>query len=70
MQQELLDNWFSYHAPSPDQLPKYAAIRSAALAFANVINENVPDSADKSAAMRLIREAAMTANAAIACGGK
>ena len=70
MQQEVLENWFTYHSPTADQLPKYAAIRAAALAYAIVINENVPDSADKSAAIRLVREATMTANAAVACGGK
>jgi hypothetical protein len=46
------------------------AIRAAALAFANVVNENAPDSPDKSAAIRMIRDAAMTANAAIACQGR
>jgi hypothetical protein len=65
-----LDNWFTYHAPSPDQLPKYQAIRDAARAFADVIVANTPASADQTAAVRKIREAAMTANAAIACGGK
>ena len=65
MQQEQLENWFS----TPDQLPRYVAISAAALAFANVVNENAPDSADKTAAIRMIREAAMTANAAITCQG-
>jgi hypothetical protein len=60
------DNWVS----TPDHLPKYVAIRAAALAFANVVNENAPDSPDKSAAIRMIRDAAMTANAAIACQGR
>lgn len=65
-----LENWFTYHAPTPEQLPKYEAIRDAAFAFAKVIAANTPASADQSAAFRKIREAAMTANAAIACGGK
>jgi hypothetical protein len=60
------DNWVS----TPDHLPKYVAIRAAALAFAAVVNEQVPDSADKSAAMRMIREAAITSNRAIACQGR
>jgi hypothetical protein len=66
MEQLTPDNWVS----TPDQLPKYVAIRAAALAFANVVNENAPDSPDKSAAIRMIRDAAMTANAAIACQGR
>ena len=67
---ENLQNWFTYHSPTPDQLPKYLKIREAARAFAEVVVECTPPSADQSAAIRLIREAAMTANAAIACGGK
>jgi len=70
MTTEQLDNWFTYHALTPDQLPRYAAIRAAARVFADVINENVPDSADKTVAIRHIRDASMNANAAIACGGK
>lgn len=64
-----LEAWFTYHAPTPDQLPKYEAIRSAALQFARVIEQNTPASADQTAALRKIREAVMTANASIACGG-
>lgn len=70
MQIEVLENWFTYHAPAPDQLTAYAKLRSAALEFAQAINDLVPDSADKTAAIRKVREAVMTANAAIACGGK
>lgn len=68
--QEQIDNWFTYHSPSPEQLPKYLAIRDAGKAFAEVIVENTPDSADCTYAVRKIREAVMTANQAIACGGK
>ena len=70
MQIEVLENWFTYHAPSPDQLTAYAKLRQSALDFAKAINDLVPDSADKTAAIRKVREAVMTANAAIACGGK
>lgn len=64
-----LENWFTYHSPTPDRLPKYQAIREAAKQFARVVVENSPASADQTAAVRKIREAAMTANQAIACGG-
>jgi hypothetical protein len=62
-----LENWFTYHSPTPEQIPKYQAIREAGLALAKVIVENAPDCADTTAAVRKIREACMTANAAIAC---
>jgi hypothetical protein len=64
-----IENWFSYHAPDAEQLPKYEAIRDAAKVFAQVIVDNTPSSADQSAAIRHVREAVMTANASIACGG-
>ena len=65
-----LENWFTYHAPEPDQIEKYARLRNAALAFALVVVEETPHGADQSTAVRLIRQATMTANQAIACGGE
>lgn len=65
--QEQINNWFTYHSPTPEQLVSYAEIRTAAKIFAETINKHVPDSADKTAAFRLLRESVMTANAAIAC---
>lgn len=67
---EQLDNWFTYHAPTDDQIPKFTAIRAVGLLLAQTIVEHAPASADVSAAVRQVREAVMTANAAIACGGK
>ena len=67
---EMLDNWFTYHSPNAEQLPKYQAIRSAGLALATVIVMNTPPSADQTAAVRKVREAVMTANQSIACDGK
>ncbi len=67
---ESLDNWFSYHAPTDGQPAKYVAIREAGRALAAAIVENSPPSADQTAAIRKVREAVMTANAAIACGGQ
>ena len=65
--QALIDNWFTYHAPSAAQLVQYREIRTAAKIFAETINRHVPGGADKTAAIRKVREATMTANAAIAC---
>ena len=67
-----LTNWFTYHPPTPQDAVAYTAIREAALEFAQVVLSRTPEGADQSAALRKIREAVMTANAAIACasGGK
>jgi hypothetical protein len=70
MTPEQLLNWFSYHAPDADSQVRYVAIRDAAHRFAVVLNDLCPDSADKTTAIRKVREAMMTANASIACGGK
>ena len=71
--QVLLDknaNWFTYHSPTPEQLPLLQEIRDAGKALVDVIAKNTPICADQSAAIRHVREATMTANAAIMCGGK
>ena len=65
-----IENWFTYHAPSSDDQVAYEKLRSAAKSFAMAINDLCPESADKTAAIRKVREATMTANAAIACKGK
>jgi len=65
-----IENWFTYHAPSNDDQVAYEKLRSAAKSFAMAINDLCPESADKTAAIRKVREATMTANAAIACKGK
>jgi hypothetical protein len=103
MTPEQLDNWFSYHPPTEETAPRYAAIRSAEEAchvsiafakkrqvcddggipadanvpalyaeinlrlrrFAEVIDANAPDSADKAAAVRCVRLARNCANEAI-----
>lgn len=67
---EQLDNWFQYHAPTPEQQKAYVAIRDGAKQLARLIVANSPASADQTAAIRLLRQAVMTANAAIACGGR
>lgn len=61
-----IEDLFTYHPPTPDQIPRYTKIRDAAKAFAHVLLECAPDSADRMAAIRKLRECVMTANAAIA----
>ena len=68
MKTEEIDKLFTYHPPTPDQIPLYGELREAARVFAHAVNRCCPDGADKSEALRKIREAVMTANAAIACG--
>jgi hypothetical protein len=68
MEQKDLDNWFTYHSPTAEQIVQYQAIRSKAKELAEVILANTPASADQTASIRLLREAVMTANASIACG--
>lgn len=65
-----LDHIFCYHAPTPETLVAYSAIREAAKAFATVLVAHTPQGADQAAAIRLVREATMTANAAVALEGR
>lgn len=62
-----LDRWFTHHAPTAEQLGRYAILRAGAHAFAQVILETTPPGPDQTTAIRKVREAVMTANAAIAC---
>jgi hypothetical protein len=62
-----IQNWFTYHVPTSEQIPRYEAIRSKARELAIVILENTKASEDQSVAFRLLRETIMTANASIAC---
>lgn len=64
-----VDDVFTYHAPNEDQLKRLQAVREKAKELAHAMLDNVPPCADQQAAMRLLREAVMTANAAIALKG-
>ena len=64
-----LDHWFSYHPPREGQRERYELVRAQAKMFARVVLDATPPGADQSVAIRKIREAVMTANAAIACEG-
>lgn len=67
MKQADLENWFTYHAPTPEQVTTYADIRSKAKELAVLFDSSVPDCADKTAAMRDLRNTVMQMNLAIAC---
>lgn len=67
---EQLEHWFTNHPAQTGQREAYAHIDKAALEFARVVVKLTPASADQTAAIRKIREAVMTAMAAIACEGR
>ena len=68
--QEMLDDVFEYHAPTEDQRVCYEKLRPEAKNLARAILELCPPCADRNAAIRKVREAVMTANAAIALSGR
>lgn len=61
-----LESIFTYHPPVNDQPKRYVNVRDAAKVFAQVIVDNCPACADRTAAIRKIREAVFVANASIA----
>jgi hypothetical protein len=61
---------FSHHAATPAKLARYEALHTSAKQFARVILEEVPECADRLAALRLLREAAMLACAAVSLDGR
>ena len=65
-----LDHIFTHHPPTPSKIGNYIALREAAKSFAVVVCAHTPDCADRAAAIRHIREAVMTANAAVALDGR
>lgn len=69
MNQKDLDFIFQYHAPTEEQKGRYALLRTAGEQFAAQIVALTPPCADQSAAIRKVREAVFTANAAIALNG-
>ncbi len=65
-----LDHIFRPHPLDEPTVTKYTNVRHAARQFAKVVILTTPDCADRSVAIRKIREAVMTANAAIALKGR
>lgn len=64
-----LKTLFTYHPPTGDQPERYERIRTKSLELALVIHESCPEGPDRTAAIRKLSEAVMTANAAIARNG-
>jgi hypothetical protein len=68
MSEKDLENWVSYYVPQAGQAEEFEAIRAASTAFAQVVCDYTPPSAAQTVALRKIREAVYTANAAMARG--
>lgn len=65
-----IDDMFEYHAWTDDQKTAGSEVRHALAEAVKVIVANVPPSADRTTAIRKIREARMDANSAITHNGK
>ena len=65
-----IDDLFTYHAPTPDQIPHYEAIRAAAKEFAKTLMAHTPQSPDQSTAIRHLRDCVYCANASVALRGQ
>lgn len=63
---ERIENAYTYHAPKEGQVEKYQRIRAKAKELAYLIDEECPDSREKSLAMTKVEEATMWANASVA----
>lgn len=61
-----LERDFTYHAPKPDQIPRYETIRNAGKEFAQLLLTNCPPSRERSVALTHIESACFAANASIA----
>lgn len=64
-----LENRFTYHPPAPGQAETYQGLRAVALNYARTIDQQCPDSREKSLALTHLEECVMWANAAIARNG-
>lgn len=67
---DYINEVFQYHAPDADQVVAYEKLRSSARDFAKAIADLCPASADRTDALRKLRECVMTANASIALKGR
>ena len=64
------DHVFNHHHATPEKLKQYALIHEGAKVFSRVLLANVPPCSDRDAALHLLREATMTACAAISLDGR
>jgi hypothetical protein len=67
--EEIVAEYFKYHAPNEITIPKFAAINQAAKNFAEVVLANCPPGTDRVGVIQYLRLARMLANASIALNG-
>lgn len=65
-----IEEVFASHEPDAHQKMRLSDLRDAARKFAKEIVESCPNGPDKSAALRKVREALMTANAGVMLKGR
>ena len=61
-----IDNVFTYHKPTDEQLTTYESIRNNAKSLAAYIVKFIPESRERSLALTKLEESVMWANAAVA----
>lgn len=66
MNRSELGNIFTYHAPTPIQIERYARLRQKAKELAELIYDVTPQSREQSLALTSVQQTVMWANAAIA----
>lgn len=67
---ENIERCMTYQAPAPDQIDSFNQVRESCLALARTILRVVPDSPDRSTALRELRSVRMWANSAISFRGQ
>jgi hypothetical protein len=60
-----LVNRFGFHAGTPDTVPQHEVMREAYLAFAEFLDQKLPDGRAKSTTMTWLQQSSMWANFAI-----
>ena len=61
-----ISNRYTYHAPTPEQIKQFSALRNRAKEYAFMITELCPDSPERDHALHYLDMVVMNANAAIA----
>lgn len=61
-----IDNAFTYHSPTDEQIQKFQILRVQARQLAHTINAQCPDSREKNESMNHLDAVIMFANASIA----